>query len=135
MTFLKLYIMAFQKINTRDLPYLAILFYTMITHQIPKNRPKSAFNPLDHVTFGVSYFVHRNLHQKTHLFCHMTLFFIDPENNPTHDKRPWTENGQFWLIMDRISRPFWEIRVQMSQKRFILKNQRSSYLIIFTDLG
>ena len=37
------------------------------------------------VTFGVSYFEHRNLYKKTHLFCHMTLFFIDPENNPSHD--------------------------------------------------
>ena len=29
--------------------------------------------------------MHRDLHQKTHLFCHMTLFFIDPENNPSYD--------------------------------------------------
>ena len=103
--------MAFQKINTRDLPYLAILFYTMITHQIPKNRPKSAFNPLDHVTFGVSYFVHRNLHQKIHLFCHMRLFFIDHENNPSHVKlyvriqffRVWqihSKNGLFLAVFN-----------------------------------
>ena len=37
------------------------------------------------MTFGVSYFEHRILHKKTHLFCHMTFFFIDLENNPSHD--------------------------------------------------